>query len=83
MANTNTVFLRNLRKKKGSIRRIYSVLRKGTWKESSEIREAAGEQVTDAMRRLRELRSMLKTVGRDIETERVPGSYQYRYRIIG
>lgn len=80
---SNTIFLRALRRQPKSVQRIYSLMRKGTWKHSSDIKNSAGEHLTDGLRRMRDLRGLLKTVGRDIEKERVTGTNQFRYRIIG
>lgn len=83
MANRNSRFLNSLKSQPRSVQRIYSFMRKGTWRHSSDIRAAAGEHLSDGLRRMRDLRSVLRESGRDIEKQRVEGTRQYKYRIIG
>jgi len=82
MAN-NVRFLKALRRQPQSVQRVYSFMRKGTWKHSADIKAAAGEHLTDGLRRMRDLRGVLKAAGRDIEKQRVPGTNQFKYRVIG
>ena len=83
MTNRNVRFLKALKTQPKSVQRIYSFMRKGTWKHSADIKSVAGTNLTDGLRRMRDLRGLLKWYGRDIEKKRVSGTNQFKYRIIG
>lgn len=74
----NNIITSLLKEKSKSVQRVYSFMRKGTWRHSEDIRRAAGAHLSDGLRRMRDLRDL----GLRIERKRVPGSYQYKYRIV-
>lgn len=61
-------------------RRVYDLMKDGEWHNDSEIREAAGsggEEATEGLRRMRELRAS----GLAISRRRVEASRRWEYRI--
>ena len=76
-AKFNMTILRSL---PSSVQRIYSLMRKGTWIHSSEIRRVAGKNGQSAeggLRRMRELRTFFH-----IEKTKSDDGRTFNYRII-
>jgi hypothetical protein len=71
-------FINTLRKQPRTVQKAYSVLRKGTWTNSSVVADAIGTEYVDPLRRMRELREL----GVHIETRFNTNQGEYQYRIV-
>lgn len=72
--------LETLRSLPSSVQRVYSLMRKGTWTHSSEIRRVAGENGLSSdsgLRRMRDLREFFV-----IEKKMSNDGRTYNYRIL-
>lgn len=72
--------LQVLRAQTSSVQRVYSLMRRGTWTHSSEIRRVAGKNGQSAeggLRRMRELRRFF-----DIEKRLSSDGRTFEYRIV-
>ena len=70
-----------LKSMKAGVRRVYNLMRGGSWHYAADIRLAAGSDgfpASEGLRRMRELRQF----GIEIERERIEGTRHWRYRLV-